>query len=453
MTSQTDLTTGSVSRQLIRYALPVVGASILQTVYSITDLLVVSHLLGDAGASGVSNGSQVILMVTKVAIGLSNGGNILVGQYFGSRRDSDRDLATGSFLLLFALAGLAATLGIWCFTAPITTLMRAPAWDQSYDYLRIASLGLFFVFVYNCAASILRAVGNSRWPMVAVFATAVANIGLDLLFVGPLNMGTAGAAWATVAAQGVACLMALGYIAAHRDIFSGTLNALRLRWAYVKEILRLGIPCAIQMTVAAFSWLTVTYLINGYGVAWSAASAYSIKIKDTSMMFISALSVAASSMIAQTLGAGKFNRAKEVMRKAMLLSATISVVLVVFIELTAPWLARLFTSDGEVIAVAALNMRIEIIGQMFYAIFMIYHSLMTGAGDTGWVLFSSFVNCILLRFILSLIFNQIFGGVGIFVACAIAPASSIPVGWYYTRSGRWRKSLAAPSAEQSPLAG
>ena len=125
----------------------------------------------------------------------------------------------------------------------------------------------------------------------------------------------------------------------------------------------------------------------------------------------------------------------------------LAVVLIALVELCAPLFARLFTGDAEVIRIAALNMRIEILGQIFYSIFLIYHAMMIGAGDTYMVLVSSFMNCILFRIILCAIFNSIWGLTGIFVACAIAPASSIPVGWLYMRSNHWRRSIAQRQEE------
>ena len=247
---------------------------------------------------------------------------------------------------------------------------------------------------------------------------------------------------ATVISQALSCALALGYLLKNRDIFSFRPGLLRMRGEDAAHILKLGIPCAVQMTVAGISWLTVTFLVNRYGVDSSAASAYAAKVKDLSMMFITALVNAAAVMIAQTLGAGLFDRAGQVLREAMKLSVMISAVLVLLVELAAPLLARIFTDDLEVIRIAVLNMRIEIVGQMFYAVFLIYHAMMIGAGHTWMVLASSFVNCVLFRIILCILFNSLWGLTGIFVACAIAPASSIPVGLAYLRSNRWRRSLA-----------
>lgn len=256
-----------------------------------------------------------------------------------------------------------------------------------------------------------------------------------------MGMGTAGAALATVIAQGAACALALFYLLRHREVFSWDLSLLRPRRDKVLAIFRIGIPCAVQMTVAGISWLVVTYLINDYGVIWSAGNGFSVKIKDFSMMFITSLATAASSMIAQNLGAREYDRAKSTMYCAMRMTVGMALVLIVMLELTAPALLGLFTDDPAVIAAGALNLRVEIVAQVFYAIFLVYHALMLGAGDTWWVFFSSFVNCIVARVVLATILESLFQINGVFLACAIAPAVSVPIGIAYTRSGRWRKSL------------
>jgi putative MATE family efflux protein len=390
----------------------------------------------------VSNGAQVITLLTQVAIGLSNGGNILVGQYFGAGNREDREETTGSFFTLFVLLGAVFAVGVFFLSRPFMTFMGAPALAEATAYLSAASWGLFFLFCYNAFAALLRAMGNSRTPMRCVVTAVLVNVALDILFVGPLGLGTAGAAWATVISQGLSCTMCFVYLLRHREFFSFQRQQLRPRWRKIRVILKLGIPCAVQMTVAGISWLVVTYLINDYGAVISAANAYSGKIKDLSGMFISAMSTAAASMVAQNLGAGLYDRGKQVMYTAMRMALCMAAVIILVVELTAPALVGVFTDDPQAIHYAALNLRVEILGQVFYAIFLVYHALMLGAGDTWWVFLSSFANCIVFRVILSITFEHFWGVEGIYAACAIAPSISVPVGMYYTHSGRWRKSLA-----------
>lgn len=448
-TTAQNLTRGDVRAQLVRYALPVVASSLMQAIYSLVDMLVVSRLLGEAGASGVSNGAQCVTLLTQVAIGLSNGGNILVGQYFGAGDEENREETAGSFLTLFFLLGAVVAAAVFAACGPFMKFMGAPALEEAAAYLSAASWGLFFVFGYNCFASVLRAMGNSKTPMRCVIVSVLLNVGLDILFVGPLGMGTAGAAWATVAAQGVSWGLCFIYLLRHRTFFSFTRRSLRPRWRKVRMILRLGIPCAVQMTVAGISWLVVTYLINDYGAVISAANAYSGKIKDLSGMFISAMSTAAASMVAQNLGAGLYDRGRKVMYTAMRMALCMAAVIIVVVELFAPVFVGAFTDDPMAVHYAALNLRVEILGQVFYAVFLVYHALMLGAGDTWWVFFSSFANCIVFRVILSVTFEHFWGVEGVYAACAIAPSISVPIGMWYTHSNRWRKSLARPAQKEN----
>lgn len=438
---QRDLTRGSVRGQLIRYAVPIMTTSLLQAIYGIVDMLVVSRLVGDTGASAVNNANQISFLITNVAIGLSNGGSVLVGQYFGSGDRENREKTIGTFMTIFAVTGAVAALLFFLLSGQITAWLRAPAYNDTYDYLSISAWGYFAVFVYNMLASTLRAVGNSRTPLYCALISTVLNIGLDVLFVGPLGMGTGGAALATVIAQYISVFLALGYMLFHRGIFSFSPALFRPDREKLRLIFKVGVPCAIQWTIASISWLAVTWLINGYGVTCSAASGVNSKIRDFSHVFILAMSTGTSSMIAQTLGARKYDRAKDVMYTAMRLSLVLAGISVAISAIFAPQLAGLFTDDAEVIKYAALNLRIEMISELWYAIFLIYHSLMTGAGHTKLVLFSSFCNCILVRVPLAILLNALFGIVGIYAACAVAPIVSIPIGMIYTKRGSWRTSL------------
>lgn len=150
----------------------------------------------------------------------------------------------------------------------------------------------------------------------------------------------------------------------------------------------------------------------------------------------------ATTMIAQNLGASKFERAKDVMYTAMKITCAMAAAMIVLVELFAPQMAAVFTNEAAVRDAAVLNLRIEILGQIFYAVFMVYHALAIGAGHSTFAMLSSFANCIVFRVVLSLLFNHLWGIYGLYAACAVAPSISVPLGWLYTRSGVWRRSLA-----------
>ncbi|MBR5047200.1 MAG: MATE family efflux transporter [Eubacterium sp.] len=436
-----DLTQGNIFRQLIAYSLPLIATSLLQYLYSITDLLFAGRMVGSVGISAINNSSQVMNLITKIAIGLCTGGSILIGQYYGAANRRGKEESARTLFSMCLLMGLVFSVSLWMASRTLLVLLRAPALEEAVTYLRICSVGFLFIWGYNGLASILRALGDSRNPFRIIMATSLANILLDLLFMGTLKMGVAGAALATMLSQVLSFVLALILVLRQPDLYGLTLRELSMRKDKFLSILRLGIPCSLQMTIAAISWLVVTFFINKYGVDVSAGNGVSIKIKDICQLILSAMSTGTATMAAQNLGARLYDRTGKVLREAMKITITISLVLMLFVEVTAPFLCGLFTKEPAVLHAAVLNLRIEMVGQIFYAIFLTYHGFMTGAGHTMWVMFSSFINCIPVRIVLVIILEGLFGVTGIYLACMIAPFASVPIGFFYVRSGIWRRSL------------
>lgn len=436
-----DLTKGGVTGQLIRYAVPMVVTSLLQACYSMADLLIAGHFIGSAGISAINNSSQIILILTNIAIGLTTGGAILIGQCFGGGDRERQKKATGTLVTLSMGLGLVSAAVFYLAAEPMLKALGAPSLEEAKVYLQTCAVGLVFVFGYNALSSILRAVGNSKQPFYFIAVATLINVVLDLVLMGWFPMGVLGAAIATTTAQGISFLLAFWYLLKQKELFSLNLDFLKIRAKELLLILKLGIPGAIQMTIAGISWLVVTFLINQYGVDVSAGNGVSIKIKDFCQLFTSAMATSASAMIAQTLGAGLYDRAKKVTYTAMKITAAMSLAIILLVELLAPQLASLFTNDENVKLAAVQNLRIEIVGQLFYAVFMVYHALAIGAGHTTFAMASSFVNCIVFRVVLAVTFNHFWGLSGVYWACMIAPASSVPLGYFYTKSNVWRRSL------------
>ncbi|MGI5935514.1 MAG: MATE family efflux transporter [Oscillospiraceae bacterium] len=439
--SHTDLTQGSIIRQLVKYSIPLVLSSLLQSLYGMVDMLVVGHYIGATGLSAVNNSSQVMLMITNVLIGICTGGNILIGQYFGAK---DRKNCHESTVTLFSMSmvlGAVLSLAFFLASRTILVMLGAPALEEATVYLRTCSLGIIFIIGYNAASAALRAAGNSRDPLACIAVATVINIALDIVFVGYMDMGTFGAALATIAAQAISFFVSLSFVLKNYEVFGLSLKKPYIRFDKLKTILKLGIPCAIQMSIASISWLSVTYIINSYSVIVSAGNGVAVKIKNFCQLFIVAMCNASTAMIAQCIGAREYDRARKVMYTTMGITISISVVLIVIVELFAWELSSLFTSDADTIAASVMNLRIEILGQLFYASFLVYHTLALGSGHTWFAFFSSFVNCILVRVPLAFILNHFFGLSGLYWACMIAPGSSVPIGLWYERSNRWRRGL------------
>ena len=254
-------------------------------------------------------------------------------------------------------------------------------------------------------------------------------------------MGVAGAAWATVIAQCISFVLALCYGLKYKSETGLERQYFNVFKDKLKLIVRFGFPIALQMTVASISWLVVMVLINKYGVDVSAGNGVSNKIKDFCQLFISATVSAAGTMAAQNIGAGEYDRAKKIMFTCMKITMSIAAVTIIVAQLFAPQLVNIFTSDPNVAVHAVRNLRIEIIAQVFYAGFLTFNVLATACGDTMFVMANSFLNCIVVRLVLAVILQHFMGIVGVYLACMIAPGSSVPVGFIYYKLEKWKKQL------------
>ena len=437
-----DLTKGAIRKQLVRFSAPLVLSSLLQSIYGMVDMIIAGQFIGSGGLSATNNSSTVMLFVTYIIMGIGTGGSILIGQYFGAG-DKGNCKQTITTLFTFNMAfGAALAVIFFIMAKPILTLLRAPALEEATQYLAICAVGIVFIAGYNATSAAMRSVGNSKAPLYCVAVSCVLNIVLDIVFVGPLDMGVAGLALSTVIAQCLSFALSLFIVLRDFELYGLSLKKLFIRANKLKTIMKLGIPVCIQMSVANISWLSVMFLINGYGVYVSAGYGISVKIKDFCLLFITAMSSGASAMIAQNIGAKEYERAHKVLYTAMRIAVCASVLIIAAVELLAPQLASIFNSELETSAAAVRNLRIEIISQVFYASFQMYHALALGSGHTWFVLFSSFVNCILARTVLIFVLNNYIGLDGIYIACMVAPAVSVPIGFWFERSNRWRRVLA-----------
>ena len=434
-----DLTKGSISKQLVRFSAPLVLSSLLQAVYGMVDMIVAGRFIGPAGLSAVNNSSMIMLFVTQILIGFGTGGNVQIGQHFGAgeREDCKQSVVT---LFTFCISLGTALVAVFAVSArPILVALKAPALDDAAGYLFICAFGIIFIAGYNATSAALRSVGNSKAPLICVAVSCFLNIALDIIFVALLGWGVAGTAVATVISQGVSFVVSLAIVLRNYELFGLRLTKLFLRADKLKKLLKLSIPVCIQMGVTYVSWFAVMYAINGYGIVISAGNGVSIKIKNLCQLFITAMSSGSTAMIAQNVGAGEFDRVRKVLYTSMRIALCVSIILIAAVEIFAPQLASFFTPDERTAAAAVTNLRIEIVSQIFYAVFLMYHSLALGVGHTWYVTMSSFVNCILARVALIFVLERLMGLTGIYLACLIAPATSVPIGIWYERSNRWRK--------------
>ena len=266
MTEEQNLLTGSVPKKLIAFAFPLLLANVLQSFYNVVDMLVVGQIVGDTGLAAISNASKLCYIINSICIGMTMGGAVLIAQYKGA---DDKKGQTETFHMLALLSLVTSLLVTVVSLAVYQHLFRvldvpADAYRDACDYMRIICCGTVFVFGYNAVCSVLKGLGDSKSPLFFVGIATIINIILDILLVGPFGMGTAGAAYATITAQGISFVISLFYLKRHKMFFSTTKHKkFTLQWDKLAAIVKVGLPTAIQMVVVNTAYLLVKYSLQG----------------------------------------------------------------------------------------------------------------------------------------------------------------------------------------------
>lgn len=307
-----DFTQGSIAKKLLKFMIPILGALVLQAMYSAVDLLVVGQFGTSAGISAVSTGSNIINLATFIITGLTMGVTVLISRYLGEQSPERIGKVIGGAIAFFFLLTVMMMALLLVFAPGFARALNAPeeAYGLTVEYVRICGAGLVFVVAYNVISGIFRGLGNSRLPLIFVSIACVVNIAGDLLFVAVFQMDVAGAAFATILAQLVSVVLSLVIIKRQELPFS-------VSWAdigfnpEIKNFLKLGFPIALQDMLVNISFLILCAIVNGIGL--EASSGYGIAQKVTAfvMLIPSALMQSMSAFVAQNVGAGKEERAKK----------------------------------------------------------------------------------------------------------------------------------------------
>ena len=350
MKKQVAFTEGAIFSPLIRFAIPVLLALLLQTMYGAVDLMVVGQFASPADVSAVSTGSMVMHTVTVVITSLSMGLTVLVGRRIGEGEPKEAGKVIGSGISLFGILAVLLSILMVIFSPGAARLMHAPAeaFDQTVSYIRICSMGALFIVAYNLLGSIFRGLGDSVIPLITVAIACVLNIAGDLLLVAVIPMGAAGAAIATVFAQASSVLLSFLFIRKRVLPFSFGWRDIRPDAGRIGGILKLGVPIALQEFLVSLSFLAITAIVNGMGVIVSAGVGVAEKLCGFVMLVPSAFSQAMSAFVAQNMGAGKPDRARKALYYGIASSLAVGILMAWLNFFHGDLLAGLFARDSAV---------------------------------------------------------------------------------------------------------
>lgn len=358
-----DLTRGNISRALILFALPMIAGNLLQQFYNIADTLIVGRALGANALAAVGSAYTLMTFLTSIFLGLSMGSGALFSIYQGrGDEDSLRAGIAHAFALIMGITVL-LNVAVYAFLEPILDFLRVPDAVRCgmREYLLVIFAGLIATSLYNYFSCLLRALGNSSVPLMFLAVSALANVGLDLLFVLGFGWGVAGAAWATVLAQYASGIGILVYVLAKCKRLLPKRADLRYHPRILREIFNLSSLTCLQQSVMNFGILMVQGLVNSFGATIMAAFAAAVKIDTFAYLPVQDFGNAYSTFVAQNFGAGNTARIREGTKKAFGLSAAFSIVLSGLVFAFAQPLMRVFVdaSEAGVIAAGVRYLRIE----------------------------------------------------------------------------------------------
>jgi putative MATE family efflux protein len=397
-----DMTKGNVFRTLLDFTVPLILTGLLQQLYYIADSVIVGNFIGEVQLAAIGVSSTVLDVFIYVITGLVSGYTILISQYYGAKdHDKISRLSNTFFSLVMIAAFIIAVFG-FIFNRNILELLHTPAevLQSSQEYLSVVFIGVPFLILYNLCGSMLRGMGNSRTPLYAIVLSTIVNIVLDLVFINVFGWGIRGAAVATVIAQAVTSIYLLFHINSAYPMSRISFVNKPMDMPLFVESIKLGAPRVIQASIASVGSLLLQNIMNSFGVDVVTAITTAYKIDTLTILPIINISVAISIYVGQNVGAGNMERAKEGMKKGIIIVLAVSVAITSMVVLFGEEFMKVF---GVSDAVAALGQRFFNICAVFYPILGLWNAIGGFLQGNKDVVFASVTNiiCLALRVALS----------------------------------------------------
>ena len=346
-----QITEGVIWQQILIFFLPILFGTFFQQLYNTADAMIVGHFLGKQAlaAVGGTTGTLINLLVG-FFVGLSSGATVVISQHYGANKEDKVQWAVHTSIAFSILGGIVLTVvGIGC-SRWMLDLMNTPddVVNHALIYMRVYFLGTIGNLIYNMGSGILRAVGDSKRPLLYLIICCMTNIVLDFLFVVGLQMGVMGAALATILSQIISAVLVMGSLMRTRDIYRLHLRKISIDWIMLKRIIRIGFPAGVQSILYSVSNVIIQSAVNSLGTNNVAAWAAYGKVDGLFWMMINALGIAATTFVGQNYGAKKMERVHRGVRTSMIMAFLMTGLMVMFMWFIGDTLISLFTTDTAV---------------------------------------------------------------------------------------------------------
>ena len=377
-----DLTQGSILGNIMTFSLPYIFAYFLQILYGLADLFVIGRYCDVDSTTAVSNGAQVMYLVTCVVIGLAMGTTVKTAHAIGAKDNRRAAQIIGNTATMFLGLSLVLAVGLLAFRNGIVSLMDTPmeAVMGTRDYLTVCFIGIPFIMAYNIIASIFRGLGDSKSPMYFVAVACVVNIILDFFFIGYCGWGAMGAALGTTLSQMASVGFALFAIRRHKEVFDVHRHDFKPRWDVISGILKIGFPIAMQDGFIQIAFIVITVIANGRGLY--DAAAVGIVEKFIGLVFIvpSAMLSTVSAIASQNIGAMQVSRAQRTMWYAMGITTTYGIIVAIVLQFIPDLAVRIFSDDAQVVSMGGEYLRGYVWDCVFAGLHFCFSGFFTACG-------------------------------------------------------------------------
>lgn len=393
-----NLARGDLMSNMLRFSVPFLLSFFLQTLYGLADLFIAGQFNGADVISAISIGSQIMHMVTVMLVSLSMGATVMIGRMVGAGDSDGRNRMIGNTITLFTIVAAAAAVLLLLLKNAVIRAMSVPeaAVGGTGDYLTICFAGIPFIVFYNVISAVFRGLGDSKSPMIYVSVACLINIGLDIIFMGPLAMGAAGAAWGTVLAQLGSVLFALNGIL-RKKLISITRKDLALSLEAIGGILRIGVPIACQDGFIQISFLLITVIANRRGLEISAAVGIVEKTISFLFLFPSAMLSTVSTIAAQCIGAGDMEKAKRTLYYGICMDVAVGLLFTVLFQFIGNAFFGLFTGDIVVRLLAVQYMHTYVADCIFAGIHFPFSGFFSASGRSMLSFYHNLLSVLLFR--------------------------------------------------------
>ncbi len=422
-----NMTSGNPLKILITFSLPMLLSMVFQQLYSIMDSIIAGNLIGVDGLAATGASYPITTLFIAVATGASVGSSVVISQFFGAKlMERVKSAIYTAIITLFALSLALTALGlIGCNFLLHVIGTPANIFAASSEYLRIYVLGLVFLFLYNAATSIYNGLGDSRTPLCFLIFSSVLNVVLDLVFVSQLHMGVAGLAWATLIAQGISAILAIGTLVFRiRKIpVSGRVEIWNRGLLF--SMMVVAIPSICQQSFVSVGVFLVQGVVNSFGSDTVAAFSAALKISTFALMVMNTLPNALSSFSSQNIGAQEYDRVREGLKISMVIAEVVIIGINLLFVFWAPQLIALFIPDSQGSVTSAIGAQFLHTICPFYFLVGIKNccdSVLRGGGAMKAFMATTFAD-LLIR----IAFSYAFAGLLGFRAICFA----YPVGWIF----------------------